>query len=353
MKKLPLLFFALLLIASCGGGSENKQVAAVKDSLAFNSVPDSAADEQGSGDEEVMEPKEIPFDLFGKRRIDLDTPLVADSILTALFPGNYYPSEETMVVWKSKQTKCREFTGWFDEEKEHFPCPDSMGGSMETRIGTEIRYSDDDGNKNILISLSSFDFTGDVIRCGRFACAHLALAHFRLEKDKWVLKAWTPAIGCFGAFGSMPVLNLVKFGKNNYGVYLDNSNGGPGGAYYGDSYVYGLINGEFRLLLKRNSTSLGNAMSMWHSEFSGTGDDKIFGDLRCTTKGSYQTYAHFKAQDDDTSNVPAAIKDLIKTKEHFNFTIVTDFIFENGKYVFKDEDAVASDMTKEEWAKEP
>jgi hypothetical protein len=345
MKSFSFLFFSALLFSSCGGGGHPEKP-----------LPDSIPQAQAADDtvadapiDETLYNKIIPFDLYKKRNISLDAPFSADSALTALFPGNYYPGEETAVIWSSPATRSRPFPGWFDEEPEIFPSKDSNA----TRIGTQLDFTDDNGKKCILISFASTGFEGDLMRTGRFSCACLGLALFREENNKWVLKNFSPALGCYGSFETLPAISLLKLGKNNFGCYLDNTNGGAGGPFYTDSYVFGLVKGEFSVLLCHIGSGRINAPSEWKSSFEGGKGNGEFCDLRCSTEGNYVSYESFKEVEDDTSNVPAAIKELIKTKEHFNFRIVTDFVFRDGAYIFKDEDAVTTPMKPEEWAKTP
>jgi hypothetical protein len=338
----------LLILAGCGGNSSEATEAAKTDSAArwMQEVTDSvniATKNDGSPSEENTEgtiiPKAINFDLFKKRTISIDAPFVPDSALKILFPGNFYKLDDpihdgefvSLEAWSSPDTKQKAYPAWFDEMPQLFPLKDSN----ETRFGDTLLFTDEKGIKNILISFSTTEYTTDLIGCGRFTCAILGLAWFTEENEKWNLRTFSPALGCYGSFQQIPSLNLLKIGKNNYGCYVDNQNGGAGGPFYADSYVFGVVNGKFEVILHQIGTGrIYDGKTEWSSDFVSTGSAN-FPEIHCITKGTYSSKESFD-EVDDTSSTPMGIKQIIRTKEYFNFKITNRYSFENGKYVFKD-----------------
>ncbi|MCW3084088.1 MAG: hypothetical protein JWP12_1454 [Bacteroidetes bacterium] len=338
---LAFVFFA----AACGNQSAPVSNAAVADTSTQAVKKDSAkypsAEELDAEYQRI--PKAIGFDLFKKRMVSLEEPFSPDSALKALFPGQYYqfpsPYDDNQPIsieeWSCPTCTQKEFTGWYEEETVLFPLKDSN----ETRYKDTLLFTDDNGNRNVLMSFSTTEFAQDLILCGRFTCANFGLALFTEENKKWNLKTFSPALGCYGSFQMIPSIMLLKFGKNNYGCYFDNTNGGAGGPFYSDSYAFGIVNGQFKMILERVGTGrIANGKSEWKSDFIIPQRTSAFSDLEVVTAGDYYSKKSFDEAEDDTANTPGAIKDAIRSNEHFDFKIVSHYAFENGKYVFKSQD---------------
>lgn len=347
--RISILCSVIVLLFGCGGGPHDPAQNDTLDAAHTSPVRDSLHTKADSSEDIVIIPSEISIDLFKKRNISLPGPFSADSAFKKLFPGHYYkltpPYSDgadtvTLVAWSAHKAQQHSFAGWPEEGDALFPLKDSN----ETRLKECIPFVDDNGHKNVLMSFSTTEFTTELLPTGRFTCACFGLALFMEENNSWNLKTFSPALGCYGAFQTIPAINLLKFGRNNYGCYIDNTNGGAGGPFYTDSYVFGIVNGDFKPILEREGTGrIYDGKSEWKSQFkpqSAAADG--FSELQVITKGDYHSKKNFDDAEDDTANTPTAIKGVIRSKEHFNFTIVSHYAFENGAYVFKSQEL---DMT--------
>ena len=280
--------------------------------------------------------KELAADSFGAQKVLPGKTFIPSKALRSLVPGTYYTyandykprKTERYVVWRCKNCATKKMKGWDSDFPENFPNKD---GNM-TLCKDTIRYTGDDGSENILMEISTHDIQPmDCIYEGRFSCAILGLALYTREGDHWLLKAFSPAIGCYGAFQYMPALHLIKLGKNKYGFYLLNSNGGAGGPYYTDLYLVSIVNGKFKVLLSSDGVRRSNTgTSEWNMKISSHPDDTGYGPVTIRMKGDYSKWSFMEM--DTLSNVPPELQQAITQSDSFNFTITRQFNFRNGSY---------------------
>ncbi len=142
--------------------------------------------------------------------------------------------------------------------------------------------------ENILLSFSTRHVQPiDLMYCGRFECAILGLAWFTDSAGFWQLKAFSPGLGCYGAFQQLPLIRLIRFGANNYGCYLGYTNGGAGGPYNGDLFIFGLINGKLReLLTVENAEQNNSQVCIWKYHLNNSSSDTGFGDISLFLTGT-------------------------------------------------------------------
>ena len=280
--------------------------------------------------------KELTVDSFGAQKILPGKTFIPSKALRSLIPGTYYTytydyaprKTERYVVWRCKNGATKKMKGWYDEYPEIYPNKD---GNM-TLCKDTIRYIADDGSENMLMEISTHDIQSiDCIYEGRTACAILGLALYTREGDHWLLQSFAPAIGCYGAFQYMPALHLIKLGKNKYGFYLLNSNGGAGGPYYTDLYLVSIVNGKFKVLLSSDGVRRSNTgTSEWNMKISSHPDDTGYGPVTIRMKGDYSKWSFMEM--DTLSNVPPELQQAITQSDSFNFTITRQFNFRNGSY---------------------
>ena len=171
---LRLLFFYCLSFAlfSCGNNRPVKTEAERADSVAkwyqylTDSINKASREYIPSQDNEYVQiiPYKIGFDLFKKRNLSFDKPFNIDSVFKKLFPGHFYkltsPYEDgdtiLLEAWSCPTCTQKQFAGWYDEIEllESFPLNDSN----ETRFKDTLRFIDDRGNNNILMSFSTTGF---------------------------------------------------------------------------------------------------------------------------------------------------------------------------------------------------
>ncbi len=283
----------------------------------------------------------VPAVDLGQKGLLLDKPFDRVKAIRKLIPGRYYhiPDYEgskdmlDLVVWKSKDYHKKRFAGWFlDEPPEIFPYTD---GNI-TQAGQTLSFTDDSGKKNIIFSfathhLSSVDDLGN----GRYSCVMMGLAWFKEEDRKWSLKYFTPGIGCYGAFQTLPSMNLIKLGEHNYGVYILNSNGGPGQVYYSTLYLFAIVNGQFKIVLMEDAVERTNTMSSsWYPQLSlikiKSDSDNSFQPLSLRMDGNFNR--NIPDPEYDTTDSPIELAKAIIGRDSFDFRVTRRFEFNNGKY---------------------
>jgi hypothetical protein len=67
-------------------------------------------------------------------------------------------------------------------------------------------------------------------------------------------------------------MQVVRLGKGNFGCQLKNSNGGPGGPFFGDLYIFGALNGRFKRVLKVDAASCGGSYIDWDVHIDSVGN---------------------------------------------------------------------------------
>jgi hypothetical protein len=347
-------FFITIIFYSCNGQHTYNVLTNVNDTLKeqknntsslINIKPDTSKDLDDDSDISIV-PFNIDYDIFKQPILLLDDPFNLDSALKGLFPGHYYkfplPVDKTDTItleaWSCAASHPEQFNGWDSGDIQMFPLKDSN----ETRFVDTLQYIDDDGEKNIFISFSTTAFTTDFIGVGRFTGAILGLAQFTYENNKWCLKTFSPAIGYYGAFQTIPKIHLLKLGKNNYGCYIENSNGPAGGPFYSDDYVFGIVNNKIKVLLTilGAAKSQGDSFTEWDSRFLHKKNDSlnIFPELQVEIKGTDTQRKKIDDYDDITTDLPSTVKQIVNPKSNFSFTILTSYKYIDGAYKFENQE---------------
>lgn len=281
--------------------------------------------------------KNIRYNLFSFHNVTLSEPFSVDSALTKLFPGSYYKlwrnGSDSVVFegWRCKScTKLVEH-GWeSDDTVDIFPYPDSN----ETQIVDTLLFTCD-GKRNIIMSFNTSEFQTDYIGCGRTTCAFLGLALFTEEGKKWILKAFTPAVGYYGMFQQVPKIELFRYSSGNVGCYIGNSYGSGGGPYFSDAYFFGVIGNTFKVVLEKDNVCRSNVPAdAWdtYQQIDSTQFNKQFPDILFSTSGDYSKDGFDIYGGDDTSETPDAIKQLIRSSDTFDFDIKARYTFNGIKY---------------------
>ena len=291
--------------------------------------------------------KNIPYNLYAFRSIKLQEPFSADSALKKLFPGNYYKlwtsntDSISFEAWSSRASTKHTFHGWeSDSAGDIFPFKDSN----ETRVSDTLLMVDN-GKRNIIVSFGTRICDGDFFRTGRFISAFMGLALFTEENNKWVLKAFNPAIGYYGMFQTVPKTHPFKFNSGNLGCYIGECTGGSGGPYFTKAYVFAISGNTFKIVLVREDVVRGDTRrNTWDSEqqIDSSQLNKKFPDIIITTYGDYLKADFDSTYGDDTSSALAAIIPLTKHMDNFDFTIKARYIFVQDKYVPVKETVVTS-----------
>lgn len=333
----PAALVACLLFCSCASDTPatNKTDIVTTDTAKATAHKDSTS----AGEEEKEEPDFVPANIerLGADNLVLPKPFDPLVALQRLFPGKYYvipdPLEDTrnikLEAWKCPTCKTQAFSGWFGEDPDEFPYRDGV----LTQYKDTLLFTDDNNHRNILISFSSlYVQPAEMMSTSRFSCAILGLAWFTEVANGWQLKTFTPALGCYGAFQSLPDIHLLKLGPNNYGCYLTQSNGGAGGPFYAEIYAFGIVDGTFKVLLAETGVGRSGATGAeWKVVLGNATGTSSFGDLPLTISGTYSSSAF--AEDGDTlTNVPQEILATAKVQDSFNFRIVRQYHFSNGAY---------------------
>lgn len=308
--------------------------------ISIDTIPQTDLSLEDFGAEELhIIPYRIKENFYTPSELKIPKPFKPEIAMRKLFPGHYYklPAPYShdeivkLVAWSCPSCPKYKYKNYFGDEVM-FPLRDSN----ETRVSKVLRYTDDSGQKNILVAFSTTEFTTDLLPCGRFEGAFLSLALFIESDSTWNLKTFAPVLGYYGSFQSLPDVKLLKFGKNNFGCYIDDANGPGGGPFYSNLYVFGRIDGLFKLILEKDLASRTNTSTNWDYKIILTPSDSLpYGKMLVKTTGHYSSDGLDTSSGwDDPKMLPDAIKQTIKNRDNFDFTIQSDYIFNNGKYDF-------------------
>lgn len=256
-----------------------------------------------------------------------------------MIPGRYYRLSRNeavddrldLIVWKSKNYSKKQFPGWFlNEEPEIFPYSE---GNI-TQPGQTLTFNDDSGKKNLIFSFATLPLGGiDDLGNGRYSCVIMGLSWFKEENNKWVLKYFAPGIGCYGAFKTLPAMKLIKLGTNNFGIYIHNSNGGPGQVYYSTLYIHAIVDGQFKMVLQENDVERYNTMSStWYAQIVPLKSTINHGlqPLLLKLDGEFKRFTSYPEY--DTTDSPIELRNAIIGKDSFHFRVTRRFEYSNGKY---------------------
>ena len=292
---------------------------------------DTATGEAGFEAQEVL-PAEI-----GKTKILRGKHFDQVAALKGLFPGTYMkafnPANEqdslTLSAWVCKDCRHDTLSGWYGEDSASFPYEE---GNI-TRAADTLMYVDDAGRQNVIVSFSSVRLQDpEFMSSGRFICAVLGLAWYTYEQGQWALKSFSPQLGCYGSFQTLPDLHLIKLGRNNFGCYFLNTNGGAGGPFYSDLYVYASTGDRFRLVMSETGVKRSQfAVSGWDMHIDAADNGGPYGDIQLAINGAYDKKG-FEEEQDDEANMPIEMRQLAKTKGNFRFIIRRQYKIAGSMY---------------------
>ncbi len=273
---------------------------------------------------------------FGRVGQSLPDPFVPAKALQQLIPGNcaHFPNKEydeadkmDLDIWINNSMPRKTFLDGWGQVGAVFPYKD---GNVSEPKDTLV-FTDDSGFKNIYFAISTHDgCCTNCMFCGHEVCVTLGLAWYRLERGRWVLKSFNPALGCYGQFQHMPDLHLVKLGKNNFGCYLHYLYGGSGGPYFGDINVFALVNNQFRLVLKKRKEEREDIVSFAEDESleNSRNPGEKFAPLSVRIKGSFEKFH----EPPKPANAPDQANSNVKM-DTCRFNILHTYKFNGRKYV--------------------
>lgn len=286
-------------------------------------------------------PKTIRHNFFAAKDTLLPHPLNMAAVMRTLFPGNFYRIDEPsspgkkmlLEEWTCPACPISKMEGWYVGEMETFPSP----RHNRTELGDTISFSDDSGRQNMILSFSTIEALDEDIHVGRYSCAFMGLAWWRHEGAGWRLVAFSPAVGCFGAFKTIPPIKLIKLGRGNYGCYILNANGSPGDVYYGDVYVFGVTGHRFSNIMRADQVTRSNVRSSnWEVKLTSSNSPEPFSELRLVMTGDFHQRDFTIHRDLDTgdtiANAPREIRTMKPLADSFNFRIIRTYRYIKGWY---------------------
>jgi hypothetical protein len=279
--------------------------------------------------------KNLAPEAIGEIGLQVPKPFSKATALRMLFPANYYRSvglseDLDLVVWKCVNCGWRTYEGWIGEEGPYvFPADRNI-----TETGDVLKYTDESGVKHIIFSFATHEYQEfDFMRNGRFYSVGMGLAWFKEVNNKWELTAFNPCLGYYGAFQTLPNLKLIKLGKNNYGCYIENGNGGPGQVYTYDLYVFGIVDNVIKKVLQCPKVERSNTpSSRWGcvlKPWKGMADS-LFMPVSIELQGTY-----FKETPDTTYDWTDHVPEMTKAqlaKDSLDFKVVRKYQFSKGRY---------------------
>lgn len=256
-----------------------------------------------------------------------------------LIPGRYFrlPDPGTvsdsvdMIEWTCPTCAGYPIPGWYDTA--NFPLD-----ANETTLRQVIRFADTEGRENYMLSFGTTSPQFPDPLCGRWSCGYLGVAWFREQGNKYALVAWSPCLGCFGAFQSVPGIDTIKLGTERYGCHILNANGGPGGPYYGTVHVFGPQNGLYHTELTINLATRANTRTGWYTLLTSQANKTDHYNIIASIGGDYHKDDFVDEQDmADSNGLTVVPKELIPFltvggKDSCAFTVERTYGFKNGKY---------------------
>ena len=306
------------------------------------------ANAQRNSDPPELSPRRLKALTKNDDTLSIPDPFNKVAALRRLFPGRYFKFE---VVGR---TVHQEF--WTCPKCPKVIVPGTMGGetadvfenpgepdlfpyaSNSTIPGDVLHYVDDDGNACVIMSFSTIQATiaaDETMFCGRFSCCVLGLARFVKTNNRWYLKGFVPSFGCYGAFRDLPDIHLIRFGRNNYGCYLLDCNGGAGGPYWGHLHMFGEANGRFKEVLSVQDVRRNNALDGWNEQIgkADTSFARPFGDLPLIIEGDYKKWAYTDGNETPIADcIPMEIRKIIAARDSFNFRIRRVYRYKGNGY---------------------
>lgn len=210
------------------------------------------------------QPTRIKPTFYNPPAVSLPHPFSPVAALRQLYPGAGYqiphpklPADTLQLAeWSCPACPVKWVNGWIPGQKLRFPLTDDN----QTQWHDTLAFTDDSGRQNIFISFATTpNMEGeDFLPSGRYNCAYMGLAWYRNTGAEWQLQAFSPVVGCFGAFQTLPPLQWLRLAPNRYACMLLNANGGPGQPYVADMYLIAAEKRQFRVILQSAGVSCTN-----------------------------------------------------------------------------------------------
>ena len=198
------------------------------------------------------------------------------NVLPALFPKGTYDATDQTIIWMPEG----------EAAKNMFP-KDGQGNS--TMVLQTLSVTGNTPKKVMVLNTYTLDKNGDRLTC--HACAPMmGRAVFSREADgSWILTAWNPAMGEYGANGKPYDRTLIQIGNEKYALQVSGGFSAQGQSL-ANAWFYGLDNAQLiwevqtlqsnefiidgRILLEKLNTTISFLPS-----------DAAYFDAKTTTKG--------------------------------------------------------------------
>ncbi len=316
--------------------------------LCVSLTPPKRAIAQRSSDLPELSPRKIMALPKNKDTLSIPCPFNKVTALKCLFPGRYFRFEAVgrtvhQEFWTCPKCPKVKVPGTMDGqtadvfenpgEQDVFPFDGNSTISCDV-----LHYTDDDGNACVIMSFSTTQATiaaDETMFTGRFSCAVLGLARFVRIGNRWRLKGFVPSFGCYGAFRDLPAIHLIRFGRNNYGCYLLDCNGGAGGPSWGNLHIFGEVNGRFKELLSVPDVRRTNALDGWMEQIgkADTSFTRPFGDLPLIIEGDYKKWSYTDSNETPLAGcIPLEIRMTVATSDSFDFRIRRVYRYKGDGY---------------------
>ena len=273
---------------------------------------------------------------IGIAGLEIDDPFNEEKALFAVFPGNHYDVHddsgkegEGFAIWRSTAYPQKK-----EEDDHYFP----MRKGNLTQVFETFPFKDDSGSRHVLVVFETNE-PGPLneLYMGNCMQADMSLAMFSKKGNKWALTCFTLAAAYMGTYQHLPHdMHLIKLGQNNYGLEVGTECYNPGGPGWGDTHIFGIVDGQFKqILMNGHSTKF---MSMpcgnWGTQVTRRNTGLVFDDLKVVTDGDFcrdgydsHLYTHYSYGD-----VPAEIQHKAAEADSFGFVITRTFHFDKGTY---------------------
>ena len=271
--------------------------------------------------------------------MQINDPFNPQEALAALLPGkvclNYRDDwkEKTvaLVDWACDDCPQDTIPDIYLDNYHLFPRPEGM----VTANADTLHFTDDSGRQYILQSLENHRMTGAEngdFHCGRFEGVDMSLALFAKRGGKWLLEKFAPSLGCYGEFQTLPKIKLIRLGRNNFGCYIIDYDGGPGGPFWGDLSLFALYEDNFRKLLSVKGVSKeSGGGGNYVMKIVAQTDTQQFENLQLKIQGNY--IGDSSARPNEYPNdAPPELWTAAATTNKIGFKITRSYKFKNGSY---------------------
>lgn len=338
MSRIILLLLFVCVLCECRRHEEKKgkHLNASRNRGTRKEKSATASQENNEDDEkeDTLQPLLISKAYLKFRPLSLPLNISDDDMLRALIPGRYYHGSEytSLVAWTTERVHAKERD--YDTD-DNWPFPDAIFN--QTKLSKRLSYTDDNGEQYCLAVLSTSNHN-EILLSGRFSCAYLGIAVFKKSATKWDLQSFDPEISCMGQFAQVPEARLIKLGKNNFGISMENSIGG-GGQYEADIIVLSQWQNKWKLVLETNTAAYGGLLDTsinFTSDLSAIphSSNNNFNNLSVLTKGVIYTPKEIDSSGLDLSALPTELITTFKNsrKDSLHFEVMTIYKFNGEEY---------------------